>query len=56
MNFEAKGWKGKPPSEESVRFEEACKLGRLHIDSKKTVGGGAEPPTLQEEQDDDIPF
>jgi ssDNA-binding Zn-finger/Zn-ribbon topoisomerase 1 len=35
MNFEAKEWQGKPPSDESVEFGKACALAKEHLQSDK---------------------
>ena len=49
MNFEAKPYQGRPPSQASVQFAEACALARQHIEAAKET----QP---QNEKDDDISF
>ena len=48
-NFEATPFKGRPPSEESVKFAEACAEARAHLEDP------GEGP-LQDPTDDDVPF
>lgn len=50
MNFEAKPYQGRPPSQESVKFAAACALARQHIEAAKQTGDS------HDEKNDDIPF
>lgn len=53
MNFEAKPFNGRPPSEESVKFGVACELAKKHIQAANAHDTGDKdgPP-----DDDDIPL
>jgi ssDNA-binding Zn-finger/Zn-ribbon topoisomerase 1 len=56
-NFEATPFKGRPPSEESVKFGEACAAARAHLERQKEEDPGEDPTgRAMSPADDDIPF
>lgn len=54
MNFKAKPFQGRPPSEESVKFGQACEAARKHLEEESTKERNAEADFHEEK--DDIPF
>jgi hypothetical protein len=55
MNFKAEPFRGRPPSEDSVRFGEACELARKHLEeaADKSDRGEIDP---RGDDDDNVPF
>jgi len=56
-NFEATPFKGRPPSEESVKFGEACAAARAYLERQKEEDPGEDPTgRAMSPADDDVPF
>jgi len=55
MNFKAEPFRGRPPSEESVKFGEACEAARKHLEeaADKSDRGEIDP---RGDDDDNVPF
>lgn len=57
MNYEARGFNGRPPSKESKDFESACLLAREHLQAVKKVEETAQSDYHPNDaNDDDVPF
>ena len=54
MNFKAEPFKGRPPSEESVKFGEACEAAREHLEKGNSKERNAEADFHEDK--DDVPF